>query len=222
MRPLKVTALLLDGRVASVDGRLSLDSILAYSWMLENYPEQVYLNVAATDKRIDPDLSGALEKRGEGDNWFWACSLGQFRQTRESIEYLHKRINPMAAERYVDFKGRRGKVITAGGPYKSWRKPIVVKLIPAVAWYCVGDADEIRGLLSHITHIGSRRGAGYGLVREWRVEPWAEDWSVYGPEGRLMRAIPDPGGTETHAIRPPYWSPRNWRTCRVPEVARRA
>ena len=120
----------------------------------------------------------------------------------------------MAAERYVDFGGRRGKIITAGGPYKSWRKPEVVRLIPEVVWYCVGDSKEIRRLLASITHIGGRRGSGCGLVREWVVEPWPHDWSEYGPQGELMRPIPDPDGIEETAIRPPYWSPRNWRVCR--------
>lgn len=218
MRPLRVTAVMADGRVASIDGRLFLDSIMAYSWMLENHPEQVTLNNAATDKAIDIDLSCALEKRGEGDDWFWACSMGQFEEKCETIEYAHKRVSPMAAERYVDFGRRRGKIVTGGGPYKSWRKPILVKLIPSVTWYCVGDAEEIKRLLEPITHIGGRRGSGYGLVREWRVEPWDEDWSVYGRNGELMRPLPDPNGTEEQGIRPPYWSPRNWRVCRMPEV----
>ncbi|HHW15372.1 MAG TPA: hypothetical protein GXX28_10650 [Firmicutes bacterium] len=218
MRPLRVTAHLADGRVASVDGRLALDSMLAYSWMLEHYPDQVSTNYAATDRMIEVDLSDALEKRGEGDDWFWACSLGICDQRREAIEYMHKRIDQQAAERYVDFGKRRGRIVTGGGPYKTWRMPIVVRLTRSITWYCVGDETGIRRLLAPLTHIGKHRASGYGQVAEWAVEPWPEDWSVYGPAGILMRAIPDPAGTEERGIRPPYWSPRNWRLCRVPEV----
>lgn len=224
MRPLKVTAVMADGRVASIDGRLYLDSILAFSWMLEHHGDRVLFDFAATNGIIDPDLSGALEKRGEGDDWYWACSQGVFDQRSEHIEFKHKRIHVMAAERYVDFQGQRGKIVTAGGPYKNWRVPIVVRLVPEVVWYCVGDPDEIRRLLDYITHIGAQRRSGYGLVKEWRVEPWEHDWSEYGPEGELMRPLPDPEGTEETGIRPPYWSATNWRVCRVPEaenVARR-
>lgn len=219
MRPLRVTAVMSDGRLATSDGRLALDSILAYAWMLEHYPDLVHFNGAAGAGAIETDLSATLERRGEGDDWYWACSLGQFVAKGEQIEFKHKRISQMAAERYVDFGGRRGKIITAGGPYKSWRKPEVVRLIPEVVWYCVGDSKEIRRLLASITHIGGRRGSGCGLVREWVVEPWPHDWSEYGPQGELMRPIPDPDGIEETAIRPPYWSPRNWRVCRVPGVS---
>lgn len=221
MRPLRVTAFMSDGRVASSDGRFPLDSVLAYAWMAEHHPDRVWFNYAASDQSIDPDLSDALERRGEGEDWCWACSLGQYRRVQEFIEFIHKRTDQAAAERYIDFGKRRGKIDTSAGPYKNWRLPVIVQLIPSVEWYCVGDADEVRRLLRHITHIGGHRGKGYGLVREWTVEPWPEDWSVYGPEGQLMRAVPDPAGTEMCGIRPPYWSMRNQRMCRVPEVGRR-
>jgi CRISPR type IV-associated protein Csf3 len=95
----------------------------------------------------------------------------------------------------------------------------VARLIPKITWYCVGNAAEIGRLLhTHIHYIGKRRGAGYGLVREWVVEPWEHDWSVRGPDGEIMRSVPDPAGTEVAGIRPPYWSPNTQRLCRVPEV----
>lgn len=59
----------------------------------------------------------------------------------------------------------------------------------------------------------SRRG---GEVGRWSVEPFESDWSVWGPEGQPMRAIPTeglkpryrPDGSEWRrmeiAYRPPY------------------
>jgi CRISPR type IV-associated protein Csf3 len=119
MKPLRVTAHMTDGRVASIDGRLHLDSMLGYAWMAENHPDALRTDLAATDRFIEPDLSGILERRGEGDSWYWACSRGVYEQLGENIEYFHKRINPKKAGKYVDFGGRRGRIVIAGGPYKS-------------------------------------------------------------------------------------------------------
>lgn len=217
MRPLRVTAHMTDGRVASIDGRLHLDSMLAYGWMAENHPDELRTNSAATDRMIEADLSGVLTRRGEGEAWYWACSQGVFGQLAEQIEYFHKRIDPMRAEKYVDFEGRRGRVVIAGGPYKAWRHPVVVRLTAQVTWYCVGDGEEIERMLeTHVHYIGKYRGRGYGLVREWVVEPWEHDWSVWGPDGEPMRPIPHEEGTEMCRLRPPYWVPGNQQLCLVP------
>lgn len=219
MKPLKVTVAMMDGRIASVDGRFHLDSFLAYAWMVENYPERVGVNSAVSDEAIDPDLSGFLDRRGKGEDWYWACSFGQYSSSGEHVEYLHKRVNPVKAEKHVDFGRRRGRIVTAGGPQKSWRHPVVTMLIPEITWYCVGDAKEIERLLkTHIKYIGKHRAAGFGLIRQWIVEEWHEDWSEYNAEGKLMRAIPHPEGVEESGIRPPYWNPLNARWCLVPGV----
>lgn len=219
MKPLKVTAVMTDGRVASIDGRLRLDSMLAYVWMAENHPDVLRTNTAATDRIIDCDLSGLLDRRGQGNDWYWASSQGVFKELCENIEYFHKRISPERAEKYVDFGGKRGKIVIAGGPYKAWRHPVVVRLVPKIDWYCVGDAHEIRRMLNqYIIYIGKHRGIGCGLIREWIVEPFDHDWSVYGPAGQLMRPIPDKEGYAMCGIRPPYWSPQNQRICKTMEV----
>jgi CRISPR type IV-associated protein Csf3 len=219
MRPLRVTAFMSDGRMASIDGRLHLDSMLAYGWIAENHPELLRTNLAATDRMIPADLSDMLEQRGTGDDYYWACSAGVFSQIGETIEYFHKRLKPKKTEKWVDFGKRRGRVVVAGGPYKAWRHPVVVRLTSKVVWYCVGHANEIeRVLREHIHYIGKYRGRGYGLVRKCVVEPWEDDWSVYGPDGELMRAIPDRAGVEVRGIRPPYWAPANQRLCLTPEV----
>ena len=46
----------------------------------------------------------------------------------------------------------------------------------------------------------------------------AEDWSVTGPDGRLMRPVPDADGL-LYGIVPPYWLPRHQVPCRLPDVA---
>jgi len=67
----------------------------------------------------------------------------------------------------------------------------------------------------HDTDLGKKREMGWGAVIDWTVEACADDYSVTGPQGELMRPIPDPAGT-VYGIRPPYWLPRHQVPCRVP------
>jgi len=92
----------------------------------------------------------------------------------------------------------------------------VVVCTEKVTWFYVGNQTRIKQLLESVMYVGSARAAGYGNVAEWIVEPWPDDWSVYGPGGCLMRAIPAPDGDRVCSIRPPYWTPEKIR-CRVPE-----
>lgn len=211
---LRVRAILSEGRVVSSDGYLPLDSILAWAWMRANHPELLEADNAGHGVLIEPELP--LERCGEGDDWYWACSFAQYEQAQEYIGHWHKRFDADLASEYVDFLGRRGKVSGTMGRYRAYRMPLVIRVTPHIDWYCMGEAETIRDLLKLVTHIGKKASQGYGTVTEWQVERWPQDWSVYGPDGRLMRAIP--GGDRTYGIRPPYWLPANWRECRMPEA----
>lgn len=78
-------------------------------------------------------------------------------------------------------------------------------------WYAVGAPDEVRELLSWISHLGHLRKLGLGKVIEWAVEPIDEDRSVVH-DGEVQRTIPasmvDSEAVPIRStIRPPYWHP---------------
>lgn len=211
MRSLKVTAILQTGQIASVDGYLPLDSILAAEWMRRNRPdlcgsmimgEIIYANLP-------------LKKIDHPKGWYWACSFAQYEKQGEYIAYWHKRFDEVLAEQHADFAGRRGKIAVNAGRYKNYRMPIVIILADKLEWYCVGEPDEIRVLLTGITAIGKKRSQGYGLIDEWLVEDWPEDWSEVGPGGKLMRALHEMPKTTEKAnvmmsgMKPPYWAQSN-------------
>lgn len=225
--PFRVTAHMLDGRIAINDPALSLDSMLAWAWMMEHYPEEALTAQASTKQAITPDLSAALARArwhgADEADWFWACSWGRYRVLGERVEYWHKRFDQAEAERFVDLspdkpggRAKSGRVVLGGGPYKAWRIPVPTSLVAEIQWHCLGYPDEVRGLLQYLPTIGKHRRSGWGAVREWAVEPCEADLSVVDDAGRLMRAVPDPKGTEVRGIRPPYWAPGNQRLCRVP------
>lgn len=215
MQPLKITAYLQIGKVATTELFLPLDSILAWAWMKLNHPEQ--LEISSSAIRIDDvmELKLPLEKRGEGDNWYWACSFACGEPKNEEILYWHKRFDVQLAEDYVDFNKRRGRVDVKSGAYKNYRMPLITYLIPKLEWYAVGDWAEIEMLLSYVTHIGKKRSQGLGRVSRWTVEKWPEDLSY-------LRPIPDENGDQEMGIRPPYWLASQYKLVKFPEDERMA
>lgn len=214
MQPLRITAELAEHQLSAIDLDLPIDGPLAWAWMRKNYPVKLYDRGYGGQSWIDIDLSDVLMTVKMGGEWFYACSWAVFKPLHEQINYRHRRFDLTYAERYADV-GRKGKVITAGGPFKTRRIPHIVYCVEKIAWFCVGDREKISELLDLVEYVGSHRGAGYGRVSKWTVEPWPEDWSIYGPEGRLMRAIPAPDGDRISSIRPPYWAPPKVR-CLTP------
>lgn len=217
LEPLRITATLETGRVATIDGGLPLDSIMAAAWMRRHKPDMFLNNPAGRccgDELIHPELP--LRRRELAGEWFWACSFGQYQSRGEGIDYSHKRFDADAAAKWVDFGGRRGKIHVSSGYYKNYRHPIVYLLTPEIIWYAVGDAAEVQSLLVTITAIGKRIAIGYGTIADWRVEPYPIDLSCHDQAGRSMRALPDPDGPRLAGIRPPYWHPANMTRCVMP------
>lgn len=212
MQPLRIRSYLLDGRVVGVQWPFPLDSILAAEWMRRNHPAEYYgpppPNAAGW---IEPDLSGVLDRRGEGDRWWYACSFNQTPPVTEYTHHWHRRFDDQM-ERYINFGKRRGKVDSSSGKYRAYRMPMNVYLFAEpLTWYAVGDADSIRDLLTGVVAIGKKPSQGFGLIDRWEVEPWPEDWSEVGPGGKLMRAMYElPAGctgarVRLNGMRPPYW-----------------
>ncbi|NLZ54649.1 MAG: hypothetical protein GX892_16220 [Thermoanaerobacteraceae bacterium] len=204
MRNLKITAYMLDGRVATVDGYLPLDGILAMAWMRKNRPELVGRPIDFNNF-INAELP--LKRCGQNDDWYWACSFACYVPLKENRRYWHKRFDQDMGEQYIDFGGRRGAINVKSGQYKNYRMPLNYILTPKIEWYAVGDKTEIELLLQYITHIGKKPSQGMGKTSKWTVEEWPEDLS-------WLRPIPDENGDDFTAIRPPYWYFENYRRVR--------
>ncbi len=208
MKPLRVRAYLFDGRVAGTEPHFPLDSILAAEWIRRQHPENYYEPPppGVTDGWIEAPLP--FERRGAGDKWYWACSFNQAKPITEYVTYWHRRFDD-ELERYVDFKGRRGKVSEQSGRFKAYRMPLNILLLPCLEWYAVGDMDAVLELCQGVAAIGKKPAQGYGIVERWEVEPWNEDLSEVR-NGRLTRSVPGlPAGARgrqrVYGLHPPYW-----------------
>jgi CRISPR type IV-associated protein Csf3 len=215
-----VRAWLQSGVVA--DGYLPLDAVVYAALMRElRGPKGAS---APGAHALNQELGGVgarmpFERRNcSTEQWYYACSFAQWPEAvANGKDYWSKRFDaPLSS--LVDFRGRRGRIVTGSGRYKGYRHPVYYRHALYVDWYCVGRAAELRRLLAWCSHLGKETGEGWGAVLRWEVSPWLADWSETDVNGRLMRAIPDPSGSRLYGIRPSYWSPRHQFPCRLPEL----
>jgi CRISPR type IV-associated protein Csf3 len=166
MRPLKVTAQLYNGFAASDDWSPALDGILAY-WKLRLADPDHFLTTQGRSDLMTPVDGLPLERIEDGDWWWYACSSPIYTLHEQHRRYFHRRFDDQQ-ERFLpaDVKS----VLTSAGPYKNYRKSLMLRVTAAVVWHCIGDAEAIRALLNACHHIGSKPSQGYGRVKQWQIE----------------------------------------------------
>lgn len=166
MKPLTVTAHLLQGYAAADPWSPSIEGILAYWALREQLGEEEFaLGVNGHREQIDPALP--LGREEFGDTWWWQCSAPMPARVEERFErHIHRRFDDRH-ERYI--RQGVGRVETAAGPYKAFRHRHLVQLTPSVTWHVIGDPDEIRRLLRRCVFIGQGSTHGWGEVREWEI-----------------------------------------------------
>jgi CRISPR type IV-associated protein Csf3 len=208
---LKVTAYLQTAVIG--DHALPFDAILFYLAMHDEYgAEEVTLPMRDIGVR---SVELCLDRRGDGEWWYYAASWAQWPQaTAKFTDHWHKRLDTSLVH-LINWRGKKARIDVQSGSYKAYRMPVFARHALHIDWYVVGDKAEIERLLHFATHIGKKTAQGWGAVLKWNVESISEDYSVSGPNGELMRALPAAQGIQ-YGIRPSYWAPANKTTCRVP------
>jgi len=214
LKPLKITAELYNGFVASDDWSPNLDGILAYWYLRQSDPDN-FLTAQGRSDLMTPVDGLPLEKIGLGDLWWWACSSPIYVLHQQHRAYFHRRFDDHN-ERFLPDGTKT--VLTAAGPYKCYRKSVLMRVTQSVSWHCVGDEDAIRALLDHCHHVGGKSSQGYGRVKGWTIGPGDESLALFhrplpldyargrGITGPIMR----------WGIRPPARLPANQADCVMP------
>lgn len=208
-----ITAYLQTGIVC--DPWMPLDGTLYYAASMERDGCFDQLKPAASN-----DLP--IATYGEGDDWYFAISFASPQPwwLSEGTSHQGKGFDEQHSD-LIDFQGRRGMVQTNGGPYKTTYLPVFYRVATHIQWFANGDITEVRRLVQRIRFLGKHNARGWGAVLRWDVQPIADDWSVFGPNGMLMRAIPMGERALSqrrgrYAIRPPYYLPQHMREVWLP------
>lgn len=221
--PIKVTAHLADGRINSADGIIMLDSILYHAWFWRHRPE-----VLEGMGNADYDGYTGLPLRQLPGNR-WAASRGVYQELGQTVEHINKRPNYFNADKLCHLDMNKGIISDSVGLYRAYRIPSVIRTIKdgIITFWAMGHAEEVQALLDCIPAVGKKYAAGYGVVEEWTVEDFTEDYSLWHPEHGLMRSV-EVGSEEAekldltgypiirYGIKPPYWKTKNMRLCYVP------
>lgn len=224
--PFKVTCKLVDGRINSADGLLYLDAILYHAWFLKHDPWVMHGVVRKEDHpNWQFNFGLPLTQVEEMGRRRYLASCGFYHQYEQNIEYWNKRPDFTSGinGKYLDAKG---KVNISAGPLKAYHFPQVIRTVSDIVFYGVGTIRKVKELLSYIPAVGKKPAAGWGMVKEWIVEPWAHDWSTTGPYG-VMRPMPvhmiklkrrECYTVQESPLYPPYWKNTDTELCYIPKV----
>jgi hypothetical protein len=212
---LMVTARL-KGAIALPRGPLALDSLLAAA--------------AAKRDQIPPALTPAdvvpieIPVKREPNGRFHLASFSISQTECYERRWINRRYPVPEAQAMGDAKLKR--IDIKAGPCKSYRLPLETQHLvdDALYWWCIGDRREIIKLLHLITHLGKKRAAGLGQVKQWLVESF-ESWGDGFPvmrEGKPLRTLPhdwsgliDPPLAH-RVLTYPYWIHTREELCAVP------
>lgn len=217
MKALKITAVLYSGFASSFEWSPSIDGIIAYEFMIEKLGIDAFNETHGVISKQSPveGLPIAVEKHN--GNWWYQCSRPIYNTFFQHTSYLHRRFNSREAEMFSNSKTT--KVQTTKGAYKNARMAITKRIAPDVSWHVVGNKEECARLLSRVTHIGSQRRSGFGLVKEWILSSDGSEETA-----RLFRALPYDFAVDNGVqgvviecpIRPPSRHPDNIMKCVIP------
>lgn len=200
---------------------LMLDGLLGYAWalrkgLLKNPGESVPSNL------IFPELPLELA----GDRCYAASAAFVPSEASLALTYFNRR---------ADWKE---PIARAGAPQTSYnvsvgamqagQEPYWLLVTPYLDFYYQAtDQAEVNALLDvlfRIRFLGSKRAAGFGLIRHIRLIKDAEDWAVWR-NGVPTRPVPvaiagkRAGLTpEWCTYYPPYWAAANRVWCYVPSA----
>jgi CRISPR type IV-associated protein Csf3 len=209
---------------------LHLDALLAYAVTQEALQDAKYNDEIPTGMLRQLGEQLPLVKVERGDLWCWQASAlipeavlehemrMWTRKTESELMATMTQEGAIARTREPKFplKPFSLKIDTQRGLLKNHFQFIPVRHVRKFVAFCVGDADRIENLLlTHITHIGARKRAGFGRIAlqsggniqaisvtqddqartlwQQRILPWQDEGTV--PIQAAHKA--------------PYWAPEN-------------
>ncbi len=194
---------------AESGGALHLDAILSQA-VLTAHPCPAQYPKGAAIIPLPLDILW-IDKNG----WpLWASTDLKPIDQNEGREYWHKRYPAHRAP-----LGSKLNANTSAGRWREYRMPVKTIHSTSLTAVCIGNLDEVKRLLDHVTHVGKKGSIGYGRIK-WTVEPieLIDTLSAIHAEKALPIEYAKQQGIEgiyrpTKAWTPPYWYAPNWTDC---------
>ena len=159
LKPLKITAKIINGVVTGVDNKIHLDSMLAWAVSkIYGSPEETAI--------IPLPLQCAWVS--ESGLPLWVSTPFEMKDAHSSFMYWHKRFPQYQVIKFCS----KPNTSTSSGRHKEYRVPMSVTITEdgLMVAYCIGNTEEIALLLEAISGVGKKSGSGYGAINYWEIE----------------------------------------------------
>jgi hypothetical protein len=189
-RPLVVTAVLLPGSALVSYDPLNLDNLLARAVVDEALAGRGLPLLAASDAYALPIPLRCLWRDEQGLPLWAATPFAPAGAVARDVHYWHKRLQSGA---WTAGRGGRLSLASAHGRWMERRVPQPALVAERFVARAVGDPAEVARLLGRITHLGKKRGAGFGAVARWEVAESDAPFALVADTGdgpRLTRSLP--------------------------------
>lgn len=212
MKNLKIRAYLQTPVIS--DGFLPLDSFLYYQHVRNILGAEIIAKPNEPTIKDTDIPSLPLHKSGENEKWFYNSSFAIWPKC--TIEGSSFKVQQGDWVRYLQYLSDKAKKIDImRGKFKVNHIKLYYRFARYIDWYCLGNLEKIQKLLNFTTAIGKNTGDGWGQILRWELQEVEQDYSVFGKNGELMRAIPSASGIP-YGIRPSYWDKEHIFTCQLP------
>lgn len=198
---------------------LHFDSILTYLCIREALDELFYY--LPTEHIMDiSQLKIPLKKTED----IYHSSVGIYSDNlRIYCDKLYKRFTDKQTNKLTK-KQQKGKIKINQGHFKDFMINMPMLITDNITFYANGDKNEIKRLLSNLTHLGKKTSIGSGQINNIKIKEIPEDYSFF-KDNNIMRPIPvkiklpiiEGMRFEKQPYKPPYWDKNNVDMCYVPK-----
>lgn len=196
----------LEGSWVETDYPIHLDDVLAAMRVREH---EMQVGEGFNPADVYHDLPLARYQADSGD-WVFKASMliaGDRLERSRWMQTGRLSLEEAAEHRASGFLAyRRNQVITAGGPFKTNLNHLPLTYSTHLYGYAVGNPERVAELLQLCSHVGPRRGVGFGRVMAVRVEPVAQEECVWMHRHLPAQGEVPPGYALAYGSKiPPYW-----------------
>lgn len=232
MIALQITATTPHGVVLSRPWGIAFDGLLASviwqrrKWAAREAGQHVVYRHDGPQETMPLPLARCGDPDRDAD-WHWMATFADLHPRVQAviepdIRWRVGRTDHQRLQQLAPVIGRQ-VVSDSSGRYQNRTIPVPAHATTHLTWRAVGDADQIRELLTDLTEIGKNSGVGEGVVTRWDITetPSVAAWSA-GHEhepGVLGRTAPPrclhdrrsqtTGPLGVGTVRPPYMNPQN-------------